>query len=269
MARPGYTILVHKDGALSSRQWQLPFWVARALVTVAAALGVALLLLAVLYGPTVTAAARVPLLERENARLRAENARVSELALRLDEAEARYAHLRAMLGAGVPIPEVPPDSAAAGAEDGYVAPPMLARAPTAAPLAESEGPSVPHRWPLAVPSYRTRGLAEGDPSVESHSGLDLAVPVGSDVRAAGGGLVRRTGIDTAYGQFILLEHPKGYESMYGHLSRVLVTQNAAIRSGQVIGLSGNSGRSSAPHLHFEIRRDGRSVDPLTLVREGR
>jgi murein DD-endopeptidase MepM/ murein hydrolase activator NlpD len=57
--------------------------------------------------------------------------------------------------------------------------------------------------------------------------------------------------------------------MYGHLSRILVTQGAVVPPGEVIGLSGNTGRSTAPHLHFEIRRRGSSLDPLTMVKEGR
>jgi murein DD-endopeptidase MepM/ murein hydrolase activator NlpD len=57
--------------------------------------------------------------------------------------------------------------------------------------------------------------------------------------------------------------------MYGHLSRALVRAGAQVTPGAVIGLTGNSGRSSAPHLHFEIRRNGTSLDPLTMVKEGR
>lgn len=273
MARPGLTIIVHRDGALASRQVRLAGWVVRTLAVLGIAGALAVLVLVVAYGPLVTAAARLPILEREIATLRAENARVTELARRLDEAEARYAHLRGMLGGGVAIPELRADSGARrSSSDGqvYVAPPILARAPSAAMAAEQpEGPSVPSRWPLAVGSYRTRGLASGDPSVEAHSGLDLAVPVGTDVRAAGGGLVRRTGTDPAYGEYVLLAHPEGYETMYGHLSRVLVTGGEAVKAGQVIALSGNTGRSTAPHLHFEVRRYGRSVDPTTVVREGR
>jgi murein DD-endopeptidase MepM/ murein hydrolase activator NlpD len=56
--------------------------------------------------------------------------------------------------------------------------------------------------------------------------------------------------------------------MYGHLSRVLVSQGDPIKAGQVIALSGNTGRSTAPHLHFEVRHNGHSIDPLSLVREG-
>jgi murein DD-endopeptidase MepM/ murein hydrolase activator NlpD len=124
-------------------------------------------------------------------------------------------------------------------------------------------------WPLSVPSYRTRGVVTADSPQEAHPGIDLAVPVGSDVRAAGGGVVRQLGEDPSYGLFVMVQHPQGYQTMYGHLSRVLVTRNDPVSAGQVIALSGNTGRSTAPHLHFEIRRGGRSIDPLTLVREGR
>jgi len=82
------------------------------------------------------------------------------------------------------------------------------------------------------------------------------------------GRVKETGDDPAYGLFVMLEHPQGYETMYGHLSRVLVARGDSVRVGQVIALSGSTGRSTAPHLHFEIRRGGRSLDPLSVVREG-
>ena len=264
------TILIHRDGALASKQVRLAGWLQRVLLVVGTVLAVALVLGIVLYGPIVTAAARAPILQFEVNRLRAENARVADLARRLDEVEARYAHLRGMLG-GRGLPEVTRDSTPhpAGDEHLYVAPPMLARAPSPADTATPAGATAPSRWPLSVPSYRTRGLAQGDPSQESHSGLDLAVPVGSDVRASGGGTVEETGADSAYGLFVLIEHSGGYETMYGHLSRVLVNLGDAVRAGQVIALTGNTGRSTAPHLHFEIRQRGRSVDPLTLVREGR
>jgi murein DD-endopeptidase MepM/ murein hydrolase activator NlpD len=88
------------------------------------------------------------------------------------------------------------------------------------------------------------------------------------VRASGGGTVLRTGTDAEYGTFVLLQHPDGYQSMYGHLDRTTVQPGRPVNAGEVIGLSGNSGRSSAPHLHFEIRLNGQSLDPTTLVKEG-
>jgi len=271
MSLRGFTVMLHRDGALESRQVRVAGWAARLAIVTGSIFVIGLILTAVLYGPTVRAAARTPLLDREVARLKAENARVNELARRLDEVEARYAQLRGMLAPSVGLPGTPPPGAAARptAEEGlYVAPPIMARAPSAGDSAATDGPSLPSRWPLSVRSYRTRGLALGDPATERHTGLDLAVPVGSDVRASGGGRVKSTGTDSAYGEFVLLQHPGGFETMYGHLSRVLVQQGAMVRPGQVIGLSGSTGRSTAPHLHFEIRRGGQSIDPLTMVREG-
>ena len=276
MALRGYTVMVHRDGALESRQVRLSGWLARTLLITGSIFVIGLVLVAVLYGPIVAAAGRTPFLEREVARLRAENTRVNELAHRLDDVEARYARLRNMLGGSVGLPATSGRDEPGAAEALYVAPPFLARAPlrsdSGAPVTVADTTavvlSVPSRWPLSVRSFRTRGLAEGDPGAERHSGLDLAVPVGSDVRATGGARVKEVGTDSAYGRFVLLEHPQGYESMYGHLSRVIVAPGDSVRAGQVIGLSGNSGRSTAPHLHFEIRRGGQSIDPLTLVREG-
>ena len=75
------------------------------------------------------------------------------------------------------------------------------------------------------------------------------------------------GEDAEYGIFVLLDHPQGYQTVYGHASRVLVQLGDSVASGQVIALSGSTGRSTGPHLHFEIRRNGRSLDPSSLVRE--
>jgi murein DD-endopeptidase MepM/ murein hydrolase activator NlpD len=121
-------------------------------------------------------------------------------------------------------------------------------------------------WPLDVGGFVTRGEAGPGDSVEAHPGIDIAVPTGSPVRAAGGGRVEKAGTDSAYGLFVLLQHPGRYETMYGHASRLLVREGDSVQAGQVIALSGSSGRSTAPHLHFEIRLDGKSLDPLTMVK---
>ncbi len=269
MRDDGYTIIVHRNGALASRQLRIPGWLARTVLITAIVLVVVVAAIVAAYGPILTAAAKEPFLQRRVAQLTQENQRVDELAAALAEAEARYAHLRGMLGVRIPAASRDSSQYAAGEERLYIAPPILARAPTrTADSAEEQGPSVPHRWPLSVPSYRTRGMVSGSPNEELHPGIDLAVPEGSDVRASGGGTVEAAGNDSSYGLFVLLRHPAGYETMYGHLSRVLVSRGDGVKAGQVIALSGNTGRSTAPHLHFEIRHNGRSIDPSTMVREG-
>jgi murein DD-endopeptidase MepM/ murein hydrolase activator NlpD len=269
MRGDGYTIIVHKNGALASRQLRVPAWLARTLLITVIVVTVVIVVIVAAYGPILSAAAKEPFLQQRVAQLTRENQRVDQLAAALAEAEARYAHLRGMLGVRMPPASRDSSELAAGEERLYVAPPILARAP--APTVDStveEGPSVPHRWPLSVPSFRTRGMVSTSPNEEVHPGIDLAVPEGSDVRASGGGTVEAAGNDSSYGLFVLVRHPAGYETMYGHLSRVLVSRGDDVKAGQVIALSGNTGRSTAPHLHFEIRHNGRSIDPTTMVHEG-
>ena len=272
MRNSGYTVIIHRNGALASRQLQVPSWLARALVITLGVVLVVTGVVVVAYGPIVSAAMQTPLLQRRVRELTRENARVDQLARELSDAEARYAHLRGMLGARMPASAGDAGGQfAAGEEPLYVAPPILARLPVADSAGGSQengGPSVPHRWPLSVPSYRTRGMITDTPGEEMHPGIDLAVPEGSSVRASGGGVVERAGTDSSYGLFVLLQHPMGYQTMYGHLSRILVSRGDTVSTGQVIGLSGNTGRSTAPHLHFEVRLRGRSIDPTKLVREG-
>lgn len=260
--RRSLTILVQRDGTLKTTTYRMPVWLLRALLGGAVGFTLVLVLGAAFIGPLGRKAARVPGLERELEMLRTENLRVRELAVALDSMEAGFSRLRAMVGADI-LPEPPtPGSPLA------VAPPLDARLPGSPPRYE-EGPSTPTHWPLDVRGYVTRGQVGEGGRDEPHPGVDLAVAVGSVVRAAGGGSVLQAGDHEEYGLFVLLEHPSGYQSMYGHLSRITAVQGARVQAGEVLGRSGNTGRSSAPHLHFEIRQNGVSIDPTTMVKEER
>lgn len=255
------TLVIQRDGTTKTRTVRIPVWALRVGSVGLGAVGLVLIVVTALYGPLVGAAARVPGMERELTRLRAENTRVRELSAALDSAESRYAQVRQMMGG-----EIVRDPVTKTAQL-PVAPPIRAR--LASTLTPPAGLGVPRHWPLDESGYMTRGQVKAGGKDEAHPGVDIAVAVGSLVRAAGGATVRHTGEDPEYGRFVLLEHPEEYQTMYGHLSRILVTSGDTVVAGQVIGLSGNSGRSTAPHLHFEIRQRGSSLDPLTMVREGR
>jgi murein DD-endopeptidase MepM/ murein hydrolase activator NlpD len=266
MTPPGrhLTVVIHADGALASRSIRIPFWLLRVGTGVGIALGALLVLGLALYLPMAAQAARVPGLVREVDRLETENHKIGELVAALDSAERRYDRIREMMGA-----DLVPDPVRL-ASTLPVAPPVRARRAGAPPLYEL-GPSEPTHWPLDDPGYVTRGQAGIGPGAdtrdEAHPGVDIAVPIGSPVRASGGGTVLQTGEDPEYGLFVLLEHPGGIQSKYGHLSRATVAVGQPVDAGQVIGLSGNTGRSSAPHLHFEIRRGGEPIDPRTMLKE--
>ncbi|HEV8381212.1 MAG TPA: M23 family metallopeptidase [Gemmatimonadales bacterium] len=263
------TIVVHADGDLESKQYRFPRWAVMAGKWGAGAIAVSVVLFFAFAGPIMRNAARVPGLEREVSRLRVENSRVQQLAAALNRAEANYQELRQVLGA-----KAPPVSRSGGTVARTTdltttmrSGPIRATLPGAGNRFET-GPSIPSHWPLDVQGFVTRGQVRPGVVDESHPGIDIAVPLGTPVRASGGGTVTAAGYDADYGLFVLLRHPSGYETMYGHMSRLVAAEGDEVQAGQVIGLSGNSGRSTAPHLHFEIRRDNKSVDPLDLVKEG-
>ena len=259
----GVTVVVQRDGATRSRTLRLPLWAVRLGALSGAALVAGLGLLAVLYFPVLRAAARVPGLERKVARLEAENAMVRQLSIALDSAELRYEQLRRMIGADIVRDPLAINSSLP------LAPALRARV-GGEPRPPGPGPTVPREWPLVEPGYVTRGQIQLGAATrdEPHPGLDIAVPVGTQVRASGGATVNQIGQDPEYGLYVLLNHPEEYQTMYGHLSRIIVTDGQDVEAGEVIGLSGNTGRSTAPHLHFEIRQRGTSLDPRTMVKQG-
>jgi len=99
-----------------------------------------------------------------------------------------------------------------------------------------------------------------------HYGVDIKLYKGDPVCAMFDGIVRVTKYDRrGYGKVVVIRHPSGLETIYGHLSKVLVSPNQAVKSGEIIGLGGNSGRSTGSHLHFEIRYRGEPFDPNCFI----
>lgn len=98
-----------------------------------------------------------------------------------------------------------------------------------------------------------------------HNGVDLAAPHGTPVRAASSGTVSRAGYSYSLGRFVKIRHTQGYQTVYGHLARYQVRQGQRVDQGQVIGYEGSTGRSTGPHLHFEIRKNGKPVDPSSYL----
>lgn len=98
-----------------------------------------------------------------------------------------------------------------------------------------------------------------------HEGLDIKVYTGDTIRAAFSGKVRRVAYNGGgYGYYIVIRHPNGLETLYGHLSKQLVREDEEVRAGDVIGLGGNTGRSSGSHLHFETRLCGVPLNPTLM-----
>jgi murein DD-endopeptidase MepM/ murein hydrolase activator NlpD len=109
--------------------------------------------------------------------------------------------------------------------------------------------------------FGERGHAMGGGGAQFHAGIDISVPTGTPVQAAQEGTVVFAGYNGAYGKVVKLDHPNGFATLYAHNSRILVHVGQSIKAGQVICLSGSTGRSTGPHLHFEVHKDGWPVDP--------
>lgn len=98
-----------------------------------------------------------------------------------------------------------------------------------------------------------------------HAGVDLAAPIGKAVRATADGIVMRAGWSGGYGLLVVVRHSDGYETRYAHMSRIQVAPGDTLVKGQVIGNVGSTGRSTGPHLHYEVRRDGQPVNPKAYM----
>lgn len=108
----------------------------------------------------------------------------------------------------------------------------------------------------------------GSGAITDHCGVDFAVSEGTPVRAAADGVVKVAKEAGTYGNLIRLTHDGAYETRYGHLSEFAVEPGTQVRAGDVIGYSGSTGRSTGPHLHYEVRRYGKALDPMNAAAGG-
>lgn len=120
-----------------------------------------------------------------------------------------------------------------------------------------------YAWPLKGGYHQSSGF--GSRWGRAHQGIDLACSVGSSVYAADGGTVTRAGYSGAYGNLVVIDHQNGQETRYAHNSKLLVKVGDKVYQGQEIAKSGSTGRSTGPHLHFEIRFNGEPRNPLNYL----
>ncbi|MDT5060529.1 MAG: hypothetical protein QOH63_988 [Acidobacteriota bacterium] len=152
---------------------------------------------------------------------------------------------------------------------------IISRAPEAAairrPLTTKAGAvssNVPSIWPVIGPLRSGVGMRTnpfGGSSIEYHKGQDIAAPTGTPVNATADGVVVIAGWVRGYGNGIYIDHGNGISTRYGHLSRIDVVVGQTIKQGQHLGLVGSTGRSTGPHLHYEVRINGQATNPLDYL----
>lgn len=100
----------------------------------------------------------------------------------------------------------------------------------------------------------------------SHTGVDMACPIGTPIMACGAGTVATSGFHQIYGNYVIIKHAGGYQTLYAHMSKVLVQKGQWVSQGTRIGLVGSTGYSTGPHLHLSVYKNGCLLDPLTIIK---
>lgn len=278
MARGGrINLLIVFDQSEKSYQWSLSVFSLK-IVIVAAALSVLMSIAAVIL------VWRVSIQNRTVAELAAENKRLNVFSLETNQLKEELAHYRnfsrrlcEMVGVEFPDSASPilgspgrftepleyPDSVDTIPEGDAAGLGFVSEAPLPnqlLPHAENQPVGVPMR------GQASRGF---NPDVDNltlrHFGLDIAGREGSPVFATAAGVVEFAGWEQALGNMIVLNHENGFKTIYGHNSVMMIEKGDKVQFGEIICLSGNSGMSSAPHLHYEIRFNDHPLDPLSFI----
>ena len=246
--KDGVSIIVVSGDVEQPRTFTLSRRRAVAIKFAAAVLAVLIVVMAASWSSMATRAARTAVLEQQNDSLMARHQRMDSLASRLAAFEARQNYFGQLIGI------------ASSSDSAFWLTNRGAVGSDGSGLGEGAA-TEPTAWPLTTQGFVTRS----DGGASDHPGIDIAVASGSYVRAAGGGVVVDAANDPIYGLFVLIDHGDGWRTRYGHASYLVAERGRQVRQGEVIALSGSTGRSTAPHLHFEILRNGNPIDPLSMV----
>jgi murein DD-endopeptidase MepM/ murein hydrolase activator NlpD len=98
-----------------------------------------------------------------------------------------------------------------------------------------------------------------------HTGIDFTAPIGTPIYATGNGVISSVEFgDRGYGNNVMITHGYGYQTLYGHMSKIIVKNGQAVKRGDIIGYVGNSGKSTGPHCHYEVIKNGKKINPINF-----
>jgi len=182
------------------------------------------------------------ILKRRNIEIEREFAKIQEIKENLKSVERSHQKIKAMLGV-----EQSPDEVE----------PIINRVDHDYAEHIAGGTGKEDNIPAILPTIGeiSRNFAE------KHRGIDIAAPRFSPVVAAASGIVQEAGWDTIYGNYVIIEHDVNYSTFYGHLNSIATQKTTRVKGGEIIGTVGSTGRSTSPHLHYEVRFAQKAVDP--------
>lgn len=250
------TIMFVPDGAEARRGYRMRLWVLKAALWALAVLLVGQVFFFAFYADVLRRAALTDKLAAENERLLRYQYKVQMLEENMNEARQVVQQIAELAGVEYRLPELPDDSTLFAAMDRT----------SVAMLNRSIGPDL--SWPSGLPiqGFITQDFELDDPS-RFHPGIDIACAEGTPVLAVAIGTVVYADFDSTYGLMLVVQHNDTVSTLYGHNDSLLVTVGDRVSIGSRIALSGNTGQSTAPHLHYEVRVHDEPINPLDIKYE--
>ena len=240
--KKGYSIYVSTTDSALSRSYFISRTKLRLVMSFIIIVFILLVVAIISYSGVYLRAAQVEILRRRNNEIEREFTKLSEIKKNLEIAEVSNQKLKIMLGVDKSPEPVEPefDSTVIYHFEESSDTTFKGNIPSMQP---TQGP---------ISQFFTIG----------HEGLDFAAPRFAPVVATASGIVADAGWDSVYGNYIIIKHDENYSTFYGHLQSIDINIGNKVSSGELIGTVGSTGRSTSPHLHYEIRFQGKQVDPL-------
>ncbi len=242
--------MIVPDGAENRTGFRMRQWLLKLIIGFIIFLIVGIILFFTFYGKVLTRAAKADKLEKENERLLRYYYKVQLLEENLTQTRDIVTRLTEIAGIDIELPTIPDDSTLFAAFDDGMA---------VVPYPSSNDWSIPRGMPI-------QGFVSQDFEIDDrdhfHPGIDIVCAEGSPVLATANGVVMSVTYDSTYGNLIVIQHSDTVTTLYGHNKEILVETGQSILAGSRIALSGNTGQSSAPHLHYELRINNKPIDPL-------
>jgi len=249
--------IIPENGKL--RTFTFTYRFLRILLAVLILIFLGLVYLGVNYGKVYATAAKAAMLERKNFVLEEQNKKVREIERKLAKFEALSKKLAVSLGIGTEAPEL--ETGITIVEEGKGKPDVTNEKNKLTREAIEYLRYIPNIYPVNG-GWISQGY------LKKHPAIDLSVAPGTPIYSTVDGTVTFSGWDNYFGNMIKIENAAGFTIILGHNKRNLVKKGDEIRKGDIVALSGNTGRSTAPHLHYEILMQGRHVNPLNYLPKG-
>lgn len=244
------------DGAETRYGFRMREWLLKVIIGAIILLIVGIILFFAFYGRVVTRAAMANRLIEENERLMRYQYKVKMLEDNLHQTREIVTKLVNLAGIDYEFPEMPDDSTLFASFD--------ENQPTEIETGPMGAMEFPHGLPIQ--GYMSQGFKINDDE-HFHPGVDIACAVGTPVLATANGTVEFVGVDSVYGNLVVIRNNDSITTVYGHNEKILVEENQLVLAGHRVALSGNTGISTAPHLHYEIRINDKPVNPLEAFNE--